>query len=304
MFNAKTVSFYSCLAAIVLAVGYAKETSGGPTEYTRAGLSNAAQCSGTDTFVNPSALKPKVLRDSAAMRDYIDSFPREAYEVIEWEGVGRFYIDTLDDAIKRRISSGEGWEAHIADLLRKHIRPKTAVLDIGAHIGTHTLAMTQSVGSEGQVYAFEPQKKIFRELVENLRLNDINNATPLRFALGDGPPRVIEMNVATKGNEGGTRIGSGGDEAELRSIDSFGFCNVSAIKIDVEGFENHVLRGAQKTIARERPVLVVEILGGVNSNNATPEQLEKIDETKAIISNMGYRIQKVGIHDYLGIPFN
>ena len=57
-------------------------------------------------------------------------------------------------------------------------------------------------------------------------------------------------------------MGSGGDRAELRPLDRFGFQNVSLLKIDAEGFEDEVLAGAERLIRESRPVILIEILGG------------------------------------------
>lgn len=89
---------------------------------------------------------------------------------------------------------------------------------------------------------------------------------------------------------------------ELRTVDSFGFKNVSLIKIDVEGYEDHVLDGAVRTIGAHRPVLVVEIIGGTDYDTATPEARAMIDITKAKMRQLGYTVTKVSGHDYLGVP--
>ena len=57
-------------------------------------------------------------------------------------------------------------------------------------------------------------------------------------------------------------VGAGGERVEMRTSDSFGFQNVSLVKIDVEGFENEILAGAERLIRESRPVTLLEILGG------------------------------------------
>jgi FkbM family methyltransferase len=251
---------------------------------------------------NLTTLRPVVLRDEVETASYLEAFPLSAYRLSPSEGVGHFYLDTTDDVIKAVLEEGGAWEPEIRDLLRQHIRPGTAVLDIGAHIGTHTVTMARRVGSQGHVFAFEPQKKLFRELQMNMRANQIGNVTPLRFALGEGDPHVVEMEPDTGGNEGGLAVGRGGDHVELRTVDSFRFTNVSLIKIDVEGYEDHVLRGATRTITSQRPVLIIEILGGTDYAEATLEQRAAIDRTQARIRRLGYTVTRVSMHDYLGVP--
>ena len=60
-------------------------------------------------------------------------------------------------------------------------------------------------------------------------------------------------------------MGEGGDQAELRTIDSFGFRNVSLLKIDVESLEDQVLDGARETILESKPVILAEIQGGLSA---------------------------------------
>jgi len=249
-----------------------------------------------------NALRAIVLHDEAAVARYLDAFPLSAYRLRPSKNVGYFYIDRPDDTIKSVLNGGGAWEPDIRDLLVTHILPGTSALDIGAHIGTHTLPMARAVGSRGHVFAFEPQTKLFRELHMNLTVNQIGNVTPLRFAVGDGEPRVVEMESDTGGNEGGGAVGHGGDAVELRTVDSFGFTNVSLIKIDVEGYEDRVLDGAAMTITAQRPVLIVEIRGGTDYDTATAEERAVIDHTKAKMRLLGYTVTQVSGHDYLGVP--
>ena len=149
-------------------------------------------------------------------------------------------------------------------------------------------------------FRFEPQKKVFRELVYNLRLNELDHATPLRFAVSS-EPGFVEMNPVEK-KDGRVSIGQGGDSVEARTIDSFGFTNVSLIKIDVEGFEDPVLRGAMSTIHQNRPALLVEIQGSHHDKFPPPEVREKIRRTAELIRSMGYELSLIDKYNYVCIP--
>jgi FkbM family methyltransferase len=250
----------------------------------------------------PVSTAPQVLHDEAEMKAFLAAFPADEYTVHEVPGVGRFYVDDEEDRIKKVIAEGRPWEEHIEAILEKYARPGSVAIDVGAHIGTHTLTMARCVGPSGRVYAFEPVKKIYRELVRNLALNGIGNVVPLRYALGNGSPRLMHMKPITPHEEGGTAVGRGGDPVELRSLDSFGFEGVSLIKIDVEGYELPVLDGAAETIRRNRPVLVVEILGGYDYETAPEPARNQIDVTRFQIAGMGYKVEHVKNHDYLALP--
>jgi FkbM family methyltransferase len=251
-----------------------------------------------------SALAPHLLEDRAEIARYLAEFPADDYDVIDAPDIGQVYVDRgLHDSIKDQLRSGKTWEPHLIALMAKHVRPGSTVLDVGAHIGTHSLRLGRLVGPKGRVYAFEPQRKIFRELTYNVRLNRADNVIPLRYAAGDHE-EIVHMSPATPGNEGGTAIGEGGDAVELRTIDGFGFRDVSLIKIDVEGFEDPVLDGARATIRKYHPFLVVEIQAPWDPATAPPEIQAKIAATKARIEAMGYEVAHYGDApwDYFATP--
>jgi FkbM family methyltransferase len=247
-------------------------------------------------------VSPVLLDDRDELRRYVNAFPLADYEPYAVRGGFRFFVDDPGDMIKQVIVAGYPWERHLLELFERHVEPGTVVVEVGAHIGTHTVPISRLVGPWGRVYAFEPQRKIYRELHHNLALNGITNAVLLRYAVGAGETRIIEMNPATGGNEGGTGVGQGGDRAELRALDGFGFERVSLLKIDVEGYENEVLEGAVDTIRRNRPVVVIEIAGGEDYETASPDVRERIHATWDRLEALGYTVTPVFKHDYVAIP--
>src|SRR5262249_28126957 len=153
-------------------------------------------------------------------------------------------------------------------------RETSTVLDIGAHIGTHTLSLSQKVGPQGLVIAFEPQYKLFTELHENLKLNHQSNVIPLRYAIGDvNQPVTMHENLFD--NEGGTPIGIGGDPVIMITLDSLGLKNVSLMKIDIEGSELRFLQGAIETIKSNRPILLIEITCWRGKKDDYPHDVER-----------------------------
>lgn len=202
------------------------------------------------------ALAPQLLFDTDEIAAYLDEFPTGDYQIAEVPGLGRFYIDDNPSRLKNRLLRGVQWEPYVIEEMEKHLATGDTVLDIGAHIGSLTVAMAGLIGAKGTVYAFEPQRKIYRELVHNLELNGLGNAVPLRFALSS-ENAIVEMTPMV--NDARAHVGEGGDKVEARTIDSFGFSDIALIKIDVEGHEAGVLRGAEKTIGALHPVILIEI---------------------------------------------
>jgi FkbM family methyltransferase len=240
--------------------------------------------------------------DPQDLEQFIDVFPKDEYIVCETPNQGKFYVEPhKNDVIKNFLRSGRVWDPHILDKIYQYVKPGTVALDIGAHIGTFTIAMAKIVGKNGTVYAFEPQKKIFRELNKNCELNDVRNVICHRIALGD-QQQLIEMDKTFSENEGSTNIGHGGDVAEMRTIDSFHFKNVSFIKIDVERTEEQVLDGMVKTLQNNRPVIVIELQGGYLFETAPSHIREKILHSMHKLQALGYEVTRIYQHDYLALP--
>jgi hypothetical protein len=85
-------------------------------------------------------------------------------------------------------------------------------------------------------------------------------------------------------------------------LDSLDLTNVSFMKVDVDGCDDIFLDGAKNTILRNRPVIIMEILGGADIDTATPEQKQMILHTKKKIADLGYSLYRVSVHDYLCLP--
>jgi len=232
---------------------------------------------------------------------YSSTFPVKHYSLYKVQNYQFFIEPDKKDHIKSILLAGKPWEPYLRGYMAKYIRKNSQVVDVGAHIGTHTVYFSTLVGERGQVYAFEPQLKIFLELNANLLANRANNVKTFRYALGDKMGR-IEMNKSEIENEGGTAVGHGGDRADQITLDSLKLNNVSFIKIDVEGYEDHVLDGAVKTITQNKPVILCEIQGHVSPENATSADKARIKQTLGKFKAWGYRILQVGPADYLALP--
>ena len=239
---------------------------------------------------------------------YLDEFPFEHYSVAVVQGQGKFYIDPIPDCIKGFLRDGNVWEPHIIKLLRQHVKKGTVAVDIGAHIGTHTVRMAKFVGPTGKVVAIEPHPKHFRELYWNCKLNNVDDVVELHHCAVGGSERMVRIKSGPAGNEGHAEIArddeKDGAAVLMRTVDSFNLNNVSLMKIDVENFEEEVLRASRETIQRNRPVIIIEILGGswFHYETVSPELRVEIERIKNILGDMGYRIERVYGCDFLAIP--
>lgn len=246
----------------------------------------------------------KTNNENKKLNKYLSKFPYDQYTIATVPSLGSFYVDNIPDGIKWHLKQGIYWESGIAEILNKYIKPNTVAIDMGAHIGIHTLLMSQKIGAKGLVISFEPQKKIYRELHHNLLLNNCQkNVITLRYALGDRK-QTVEMCKADPTNEGGTPVGKGGDRAQMITLDSLNLSNISLIKMDVESYELNVLKGARKTLRKNNPVIVFEILGGVDLDHCNVEQQAVYDEIIGFLEKIGYRVQRIFGNDFLALPGN
>lgn len=129
------------------------------------------------------------------------------------------------------------------------------VVDIGAQFGDYTLLCSKFYGAR-HVHAFEPFPENYSILVENIELNEVKNVSHYNLAVGSTDSHV-EMGY--DGNAATAFSGEGIFSARTVPIDSLDLGKPRLIKIDVEGFELEVLRGAMKTISDNMPNLIMEV---------------------------------------------
>lgn len=148
------------------------------------------------------------------------------------------------------------------EIFQQMLRPGMTVVEAGANIGAHTVPIAQRVGPQGRVLAFEPQRSVFQTLCANLALNGLEQVEPHWAGVGnaDGVISVPRLDSTQPQNFGGLSIGGPqpGEGVRLVRLDSFDLPACHLLKVDVEGMELDVLRGAADTIRRHAPVIYAE----------------------------------------------
>lgn len=172
---------------------------------------------------------------------------------------------------------GEYSEGEV-QLFRLTVQPGMLALDIGANIGAHTVALASIVGNRGAVMAFEPVPLFFQMLSGNVALNALMNVRTFPYAVGaeHGSVRIPAIDFGQDDNYGGFELDqfTSGEPVPVVTIDELSLPRVGFMKIDVEGYEERVLRGAEGTIHHDRPVLYVEC----NPGPRAPELLRYVQE--------------------------
>jgi FkbM family methyltransferase len=170
------------------------------------------------------------------------------------------------------------------------VRPGDTVVDAGANWGVHALYLGRLVGATGRVHAFEPHPQVVEELRWHLQRNGMSHVTVHNCGLLD---RAGQLPFVLGDNSKTSHI-KGPQEGEAQTttnipcltldevIEQAAPVSLRLIKVDVEGAEAQLLKGAERTIQRYRPHLVVEL--------HNPEQDL---EVASLLAQWNYHIQRV-----------
>lgn len=182
--------------------------------------------------------------------------------------------------------------------LGRLLKRDSVFLDVGANHGEFTLYAAKRTPA-GRVLSFEPVPETFKHLEDNVRLNGFTNVTLCRCALGDHPGDVTIYAPLDSGFDCNSSLfPPAGHPAEARTvametldqvIGRLGIGKVDVMKIDVEGAEVAVLRGAQDTLRAHRPALIVEL-----NENALRAAGSSGRELTNLLSETGYQLHLIG----------
>jgi FkbM family methyltransferase len=178
---------------------------------------------------------------------------------------GYFLVNRNDMYVGKALEKYGEYSGLEALALRHLVKPGQNVVEVGANIGAHTVALAKAVGPQGQVIAFEPQRACFAFLQAQIALNQITNIVALNEGVGRerGHLWLPNVNYAAVGNFGGISLtpdpAKGSHAVKVVTLDErLRDLPVALIKIDVEGMEEEVLRGGMQLIKAHKPILYVE----------------------------------------------
>ncbi len=184
----------------------------------------------------------------------------------------------------------ESRDAEVA-FLRSKLRPSGRVVDAGANLGAYSHLFARGVGLAGRVISFEPDPVLFAALAANASGNGLAQIQPQRLALGDhsGSGHLQRAHLNSGDNRlSVTTAGGPGGETTITTLDEFlGGQAVDFIKMDIQGWELHALRGMTRTLAANRDVqLYIEFWPhGLAQAGSSPEEL------LAFLEEHGFRFE-------------
>ncbi|MEA3417405.1 MAG: FkbM family methyltransferase [Thermodesulfobacteriota bacterium] len=165
------------------------------------------------------------------------------------------------------LEQSDWFEDEIA-LFREMVRPGDRILDLGANVGVYSISAALRTGSEGRVISVEPCSETLKLLDRSAAAFD--NMMVMNIAVGEKSGRgYLELDSAPEFNK--VRAGEGhGQAVNITSVDELaervGIDRFDLIKIDVEGYEIPVLRGAKKIIKEGNPIIFYEVTDGSGVN--------------------------------------
>lgn len=178
----------------------------------------------------------------------------------------RYRLD-LNEMIDSNLNLLGGHEPRTMATVRRLVGPGDIALDVGANAGYYALVLAQIVGNSGSVIAFEPTEWAFDKLVENIGLNEFQNIRVEKVALSDstGEREVSSTEPAFKASWPltGEQQERAPEVVTFVTLDDYvaraELAAVDFVKVDVDGYELRVIRGATATLRRFRPPILIEI---------------------------------------------
>ncbi len=207
----------------------------------------------------------------------------------------------------------KSFEYRTLELFSSMVQPGNVVLDIGANTGLYSIFLSRFIGQHGKIFAFEPDAETFQTLSDNLKINSCNNVTTFNLALSD-KESIIEM-VSESTNDAHLKTGdafkyikevsSNGNSGDktmkaLRLDDIMEIRNgarIDYLKVDVEGAELLVFKGAVETLKKFKPTIIFELNGQLTRRfNYRPI------EVLLLLNEIGYELEEYEGQQWLATP--
>ncbi len=195
---------------------------------------------------------------------------------------GKIVININDQFIGKSFLNQKYWGLQDIEIISKIIefkckkKNKIVFYDVGANIGTHSIALSNIFKNKIVIRAFEAQSNIYEMFNQSIKINNLNNIELYHNAVSDKNDEIIRIDLpdySKQNNFGGLELlkpFQNSDNAQMKKsgifediksikLDIFNE-EVDFIKIDVEGMENLVLKGSKNLIVNHRPFLFMELL--------------------------------------------
>lgn len=246
-----------------------------------------------------------LLMDHSAVMRYLPAIPRQLESERVWVHP-RFFATPLDV------------EPHVRHWLHEYLNPGGIFFDVGAYVGWHALCAARLVGSTGKVLAFEASPANAHCLDFHRAKNGLSQMEVVLAAVADKPSGELMMHLLNGGDSTSNSIQFGKAYADSQAHQSVTLQTIpmtnldshaarytpNLIKIDVEGAELLVLRGAEEIMTNVRPPILLAAHPSWLAENGTPEQLIDLLHSREyeIFDMDGKPTRELEFADYLCLP--
>jgi FkbM family methyltransferase len=207
------------------------------------------------------------------------------------------YVDPLDEHVSANIIVHGYWEAWVHNVVMALLLPGSRVIEVGANVGYYTTTMAQKVGVNGRVTALEANPRLVSLVRRSLLLNNFAGRAEVIGKAAMDTPGTIRF-VTSRTNSGGGFVTIWQDapyedavtsEIEAIRLDDLNCGHVDLIRIDAEGSEPFILRGAEKILRQHRDIVVCMEWSVIQMGSRT-----SVPEFVAWLSAMGFRFWRIG----------
>ena len=222
---------------------------------------------------------------------------------------GKIVININDQFIGKSFLNQKYWGLKDIEIISKIIeykckkKNKIVFYDVGANIGTHSIALSNIFKNKIVIRAFEAQSNIYEMFNQSIKINNLNNIELYHNAVSDKNNEIIKIDLpdySKHNNFGGLELFKpfqNSDNVQMQKsgifedvktikLDIFNE-EVDFIKIDVEGMENLVLKGSKNLIVNHRPFIFMELFKS------------KLEDVTEFFKDKDYNIYKKGMDAFV-----
>jgi len=204
--------------------------------------------------------------------------------VIADTGQGLFFC--REKSADLHIISGS-YEFKTVNLFRELAKQSKMIVDVGANIGKYSISMGL-INSDSKIIAIEPENDNFAILKRNIELNKLSNINPLKIALGSKKQRKkLYTNKINFGGHSLINKSESFEDIEVDRLDNL-FDSIDLIKIDTEGYEMEILKGAENLLSGKK---IKKIIVEIDEQN--------LSSVQKLFEKYGYSLKQIQYNNYL-----
>jgi FkbM family methyltransferase len=208
------------------------------------------------------------------------------------------YLNPQDEGLSKDLAINPDRESEAQSMLEE-IKPNHTVIDIGANIGYYVLKESTFIGENGSIHAIEPVESNYNWLSKNIEKNNRKSVHKYRLAIGEKDGEA-EIYIHAKQNMSGLVKQEDGrykyvEKVKVKTLTNFvkeQKIKPDFVRMDVEGYEYHIIKGGLEALKKHKPKLMMEIHPSLLGERKTLELLGMLKE-------IGYECTKIAIENPL-----